>query len=234
MNYIIEDNLDFKAALLLDDDSFTNDTEGGVCLITQQPLTNSHIKLPCSHAFNYMALYKELVIQKTKNSYETTHLKVFQIKCPYCRNVSDNLLPYLPSECTRMVNGVNSPTKYCMPYLVTCHGKIKEKPCPFNACYIGETSYCKRHYLKTQKKLKEAQVQAQAVGAQAQAQAAEVAQAQAVSLAEVAVEWTTEMTNIYKTKNLIELKQLLRLHKLKVGGNKKELVERMFINKLSF
>jgi hypothetical protein len=226
MNYIIEDNLDFKAALLLDDDA-SNDTEGGVCLITQQPLTNSHIKLPCSHAFNYMALYKELVIQKTKNSYETTHLKVFQIKCPYCRNVSDNLLPYLPSECTRMVNGVNSPTKYCMPYLVTCHGKIKEKPCPFNACYIGETSYCKRHYLKTQKKLKEAQAQAQAqaVGAQAQA----VGQQQ-----EEAIEWTTEMKNIYKTKNLIELKQLLRLHKLKVGGNKKELVERMFTNKLSF
>lgn len=225
MNYIIEDNLDFKMALLLDDESFANDTEGGVCLITQQPLTNSHIKLPCSHAFNYMALYKELVIQKTKNSYETTHLKIFQIKCPYCRNVSDNLLPYLPSECTRMVNGVNSPTKYCMPYLVTCHGKIKEKPCPFNACYIGETSYCKRHYLKTQKKLKEVQAleQAQAVGAQAQAVAEEVA-----------VEWTTEMTNIYKTKNLIELKQLLRLHKLKVGGNKKELVERIFTNKLSF
>ena len=208
MNYIIEDNLDFKAALASD---LTE--EQSICLISQQPLTKSHIQLPCKHTFNYKPLYKEIYVQKTvRNLYETVRLKINEVKCPYCRSISEHLLPYLPSEERERKNGVNSPAKYCMPYSLACEwtNNTKEKTCAKPACYIDTVSYCKTHYQK-------ATVQKDKVQAQAQVQA------QAPT-----VEWTPAMTTFANSKTVYELKQLLRLHALTVGGNKKELVERIY------
>lgn len=214
MNYIIEDNLDFKAALAND---LTE--ENTICLISQQPLTKSHIQLPCKHTFNYKPLYKEMYVQKTvRNMYETVRLKINELKCPYCRSVSEQLLPYLPSEEPERKAGVNGPAKYCMPYLLVCEWQTttntnnnKEKGCTKPACYIDTMSYCKTHYLKVHKK--------------------KVPTTKAKTPKPI-VEWTPTMTTFAKSKTLIELKQLLRLHKLTVGGNKKELVERIFANNL--
>ena len=112
MNYIIEGNLDFKLALL---DEKTN--VNNICLISKQPLTNNHIKLPCNHTFNYNSLFKEIILQKKiKNPQEIIKLKPNQIKCPYCRNIINNILPYIPNEQIEKISGVNSPRKYCMPY----------------------------------------------------------------------------------------------------------------------
>lgn len=202
MNYIIEDNLDFKAAL-------ANDLEEdpSICLISQQPLTKSHIQLPCKHTFNYKPLYKEIYVQKTvRNMYETVRLKINELKCPYCRSVSEQLLPYLPSEEPERKAGVNGPAKYCMPYPLTCEWFTinNEKACTKPACYIGNVSYCKTHYQKVK---------------EPKAPKPEIV-------------WTPAMTTFAKSKTLIELKQLLRLNKLTVGGNKKELVERLFANNL--
>jgi len=205
MNYIIEDNLDFKAAM--ENDSVEENT---ICLISQQPLTKSHIQLPCKHAFNYKPLYKEFYIQKTvRNMYETVRLKINELKCPYCRSVSEQLLPYLPSEEPERKNGVNSPTKYCMPYTLVCEWSTpnKDKVCAKPACYIDSVSYCKTHYLKTHKAPKE-------------------------TSPKLTIEWTSVMTTFSKNKTLLEMKGILRSHKIKLSGNKKELVERIFMNKL--
>lgn len=204
MNYIIEDNLDFKAALAND-----LEEEQSICLISQQPLTKSHIQLPCKHTFNYKPLYKEIYVQKTvRNMYETVRLKINELKCPYCRSVSEQLLPYLPSEEPERKAGVNGPAKYCMPYALTCEWHNKEQACTKPACYIGTVSYCKTHYLKVHTKK--------------------------APIAKPEIAWTPAMTTFAKSKTLIELKQLLRLNKLTVGGKKKELVERLFTNNLVF
>ena len=198
IKYTIEDNLDFKTEMA----AMANMANVPTCLISQQPLTKSHITLPCSHTFNYMPLYRDVFKQKQKNLLEVCTLKINQIKCPYCRVVTEQLLPYLPSECTDKCHGVNSPLKYGMPLTLNCEWKKCQKV----AQYIGDTSYCKGHYKKVQQK--EAQLKEASV-------------------------WSTEMDNYYKTQNVTDLKQLLRQHKFKVGGNKRELVERIFANQVN-
>jgi hypothetical protein len=209
MNYVIEDNLDFKAALA---NHLTE--EQSICLISQQPLTKSHIQLPCKHAFNYKPLYKEIYVQKmVRNGYETARLKINEVKCPYCRSVSEQLLPYLPSEERERKTGVNSPAKYCMPYTLACDWQqTPAKACTKPACYIDTVSYCKTHYQKSQETLKET----------------------TPTPTPSTVEWTPAMTTFAKSKTVCELKQLLRAHKHLVGGTKKELVERFFLNNLHF
>jgi len=211
MDVLIEGNLDFKNAIYID---IINNVSNEICLLSHQQLTKSHIKLPCTHSFNYIPLFNEVSIQKTiKNSYETTRLRINQMKCPYCRTVFDNIMPYIPSESQEKKLGVNYPMKYCMEYNIHCDWSKKRK-CTKNAMYIGEEfSYCKTHYLLAQQQHK----------AQQQAQHKDKASP---------VIWTDEMTVFYKSKTLIECKQILRQLKLKVSGNKQELVERIFTNKI--
>lgn len=199
--YIIEGDLDFKTAMNID---LTENED--ICLISQQLLTKSQIKLICGHKFNYMPLYNELYKQKQKNQYETCNLKIYQMKCPYCRTVVDNILPYIQSECPEKTNGVNYPFKYCMKNLVECESvKKNKKKCCKEAQFINEKSYCKFHYMKLEMtKLKKEQ-----------------------SI------WTVEMDNIFKSKKVDDLKTILKIHKLKVGGTKRELIERLFENKIN-
>ena len=206
-NYTIEGNLDFKNAIysdIINEENNVSNVNETICLLSHQQLTKSHIKLPCTHTFNYIPLFNEVIIQKTiKNSYETTRLRIHQMKCPYCRTVFDNILPYIPSECVEKQLGVNYPMKYCMEYNINCDWSKKRK-CTKNALYIGsEFSYCKIHYLQPQHKDKASPII-----------------------------WTDEMTVFYKSKTLIECKQILRQLKLKVSGKKQELVERIFTNKI--
>ena len=179
--YIIEDNLDFKTAI---NNDLTEDEE--TCLISQQILTKSHIKLPCGHKFNYMPLYNELYKQKQKNHYETCNLKINQLKCPYCRKVCDNILPYIQSECIEKTHGVNYPFKYCMKNIVECEWNQKNNTkCCKEAQFINDASYCKLHYMKVQSH--DMKVQAMKV--------------QAIKV-KIQVIWTTEMDNIYKIKKV--------------------------------
>ena len=77
----------------------SNDTKesdkGETCLISNEPLNDTHIKLSCGHKFNYDCILNEIKTQKLKNRLEIQKLNTKQIKCPYCRNIQDSLLPYL-------------------------------------------------------------------------------------------------------------------------------------------
>ena len=75
---------------LLNDDITEEDN---TCLITNENLDDNNIKLNCGHKFNYEALYNEVVYQKTRRLLDNAQLKINQIKCPYCRNITNNLLP---------------------------------------------------------------------------------------------------------------------------------------------
>ena len=134
------------------------DADSCCCLLTKEPLDNIHIKLTCGHKFNYVPLYREVVMQKTtgmsSTGYYTTHsLKRNEIKCPYCRNVQDKLLPYIEYDGVKKMVGVNYPAKMSMtsqPCMYTCSANSKKgkksacKECAVELC--NGTYVCKKHY----------------------------------------------------------------------------------------
>jgi len=105
MKYNIENNIDFYKELYsclhetndkLENNVHTNENTD-ICLISNQPLKDNCVELKCGHKFNYEPLYKDIFNYKKKfNNMETikTKLKQTQLRCPYCRNVQDELLPY--------------------------------------------------------------------------------------------------------------------------------------------
>jgi len=133
------------------------DADSCCCLLTKEPLDNIHIKLTCGHKFNYVPLYREVVMQKTtgmsSTGYYTTHsLKRNEIKCPYCRTVQDKLLPFLEYDGVSKTVGVNYPNKLSMSVQAcnhTCHDNNKKKKsscCKENATQIINGVYlCKKH-----------------------------------------------------------------------------------------
>ena len=86
------------------------DADTNICLITKEKLEPNHITLSCNHKFNYVPLYNEVVNQKNKqnNIYEIAKLSSNQIKCPYCRAITNKLLPYIAYPSVKVTKNVNS------------------------------------------------------------------------------------------------------------------------------
>jgi len=151
MNYIIEDNINFFDELNKIDkiDNTKNITDSSLCLLTHQTLEKNYITLDCSHNFNYIPLYKEICCQKMPTYLETTNLLINQIKCPYCRNITNKLLPFIKIEDCTSKRGVNYPSKYCMK-LHTCSwynktGKNKNIQCDKSAYESDVGIFCSAH-----------------------------------------------------------------------------------------
>ena len=206
MNYTIDANINFYDELNKEDE-ITNDCEDN-CLITNKPLTDNHITLSCNHSFNYVAIYNEAINQKTKyNPNETKKLKMNEIKCPYCRQVTPNILPYIPSiPSVCKIIGVTIPGKYSLTHKncswVFKNGNNKGSVC----CSHGFTSehgdYCEKHWKSMNKnKIIES------------------------------IDWTEKMQDLYNNNNMNQLRQLLRDNNMKVSGNKRELVIRILSKK---
>jgi len=137
--------------------------EDNYCLLTKEPLHSIHIELVCGHKFNYVPLYREVIVQKTigmsPNGYYTSHsLKRNEIKCPYCRNVQDKLLPYIEYDGVKKTYGVNYPTKLsmtsqlCMYSINSVNSKKSKKSagasCKNFALECCNGIYlCKKHYM---------------------------------------------------------------------------------------
>jgi len=119
-NYNIESKIDFYNELYksLDDIDDESD-ENQVCLITDEPLKEYFVKLDCGHSFNYIPLYNDIVAHKKKFNNMESSTKVLssnQIRCPYCRNIQNNLLPYCEEEGVKKMYGVNSLDKDAVNY----------------------------------------------------------------------------------------------------------------------
>ena len=130
------------------------------CLLTKEPLDNIHIKLACGHKFNYVPLYREVVMQKTtgmsSTGYYYSHsLKRNEIKCPYCRTVQDKLLPYLEYHGVNKTTNVNQPKTLSMSVQTCNHIEYKKSKkqgstCKENAIHFVNGAYlCKKHSLST-------------------------------------------------------------------------------------
>jgi hypothetical protein len=113
MKYNIENNIDFYQELynsMSEDKNIDNDESTDLCLITNLPLKDKFVELKCGHKFNYGPLYKDILTHKRKfNNMELvkTKLKYNEIRCPYCRNVQNELLPYYDELSYPKEHGVN-------------------------------------------------------------------------------------------------------------------------------
>ena len=128
-----------------------------ICLISNEKLEKDNIKLLCGHTFNYEHIFNEVKRQKTSsNHYEITKLSNIQIKCPYCRKVSNGILPWKPNF--PKLNFVNWPPslsyikKKCI--YIFKSGIKKGLTCDKFCCWTGK--YCKNHQkIMDKRKLKE-------------------------------------------------------------------------------
>lgn len=190
MKYKVEGNVDFFNELTKEDDTITNS-----CLITGEPLTYNSITLVCNHSFNYESLYKELYNNKLNRD---SKLSVYQIACPYCRQVTNNILPYVPGF--KKIVEVNHPKTYCMQHH-TCmwkfkNGKRKGNMCCKPAFQSDKGFFCESHW-------------------------------------KILVNndaWTSEMESLYKSKNIVEMRELAQLKGCKISGTKRQLVMRIVQN----
>ena len=146
-------------------ESIENINIDSCCLLTKEALNDIHVTLNCGHKFNYIPLYKEVVIQKTSAGmttngyYNSCTLRLNEIKCSYCRRVQDKLLPFLNYDNVKRLRGVNGPESLCMKARMCDHietaNKIKKKnskkeisdSCECNAIHlVNGVHYCKKHY----------------------------------------------------------------------------------------
>jgi hypothetical protein len=135
-------NFNQKLMELLCEDSDDNNDDN-CCLISGDTLETNHITLNCKHTFNYQQIFQEIKHQKKNNQLETTKLKTKQIKCPYCREVQDGLLPW--KQGYDKVKYVNWPVKLSFKPNKCNHimksGKRKGTPCLVGCCF----STCSKH-----------------------------------------------------------------------------------------
>lgn len=113
-SYNIEGNIDFFSELYKSLDIEENNQkmpeDDNLCLISSQPLIDKFVTLTCGHKFNYIPLYYDIKNHKQKyNNLEGKHsqLKYDEIRCPYCRNKQQELLPYYEDLEVGKIHGVN-------------------------------------------------------------------------------------------------------------------------------
>tara|TARA_B110000008_G_scaffold228650_1_gene230804 strand:- start:2248 stop:2850 length:603 start_codon:yes stop_codon:yes gene_type:complete len=195
MSELLNDDMKLFVELLNQDEEI----EENICLITNEKLENNYIKLNCNHKFNYLALYNEVVYQKTKKILDNSRLKINEIKCPYCRDVTDKLLPHYKYYNIPSVRGVTNPEKYVMK-IQECEHIRNNKKCSRPGCITKDGIFCNIH-MKI-KKLDE----------------------------EIIENMDEKFYKTYKQKTLKDLKEELRHHKLKLSGNKGDLINRLYIH----
>lgn len=117
-----------------------------LCLITGEPLDKNYINLHCDHKFNYESLYNEIVYQKTKKLLDNSLLKINEIKCPYCRTITNKLLPFYKYYSVTPIRGVTYPEEYCMK-IFECEYEKNGKKCNKSACKTKNGIYCNKHFV---------------------------------------------------------------------------------------
>jgi hypothetical protein len=169
------------------------------CLISNEVLVPNYITLECNHKFNYIELYNEVVEQKTKKILDNSKLKLNEIKCPYCRAISKNLLPYFKYYNTKSIKGVDYPPDLSIK-LNQCHYIEKNSElCGKNACITKFGNFCNNHIKYNIKE--------------------EI----------ILTNTSPNVLNLYKKKTIKDLKKELKEHAIKTSGKKEDLINRLII-----
>jgi hypothetical protein len=188
-----------------------NIDEDNICLITKEKLEDNYITLDCGHKFNYASLYNELLKQKTNtNFFEIANIKINETKCPYCRQITPKILPYIEMNGIKIVKGVTSPKTYSMKLndceWIFLNGKKKGIQCKCAAIKNENGVYCKQHENMILKKKNIATDATCAICATSNSE---------------------EFSNICKKYKISTLKLFLKSFNLKVSGSKSQLIERL-------
>jgi hypothetical protein len=141
MNTTIEEIIKFNNDLIQGICDSDSDEDEDQCLITGEKLHERHIELECTHKFNYDAILNEVIVQKKGSHLESHRVNKKQLKCPYCRNIQQGILPWRANY--EKKRGVNWPPSYvykaniCATLLKSgkrkgeaCGKKCAEKLCP--------------------------------------------------------------------------------------------------------
>jgi hypothetical protein len=176
-----------------------NNENNEKCLISNELLIVNYITLECNHKFNYLELYNEVIEQKTKKILDNSKLKLNEVKCPYCRNITKNILPYFKYYDTRLVKGVNSPQDLSIKLNECQYIEKNSELCKKSACSTNFGILCNNH-LKYN--IKEEEI-----------------------LNNISI----ERRNIYNKKTIHDLKKELREHNIKLCGKKEDLINRLLI-----
>ena len=138
--------------------SSSSSIDDNICLISKEKLHPNHITLTCNHKFNYIHIYKEVLYQKTKSNtlYEVTKLNSYQIKCPYCRTITNKLLPFIPYPSVKLAKNIHSTEPDCITTTKCSHITKTRMPnkcdsqCDKNALYYEAENllFCPTHYKK--------------------------------------------------------------------------------------
>lgn len=155
-DYIIEDNVDFYSEL---HKSITAaaPTDSNKCLISDCELTDYFVQLECGHKFNYVPLFRDAINHRDKfNLMETARSRVGlnEIRCPYCRHIHRNVLPYYKELGLAKIKGINvyipkntSMCQFNMSNMDVCYRLIdyNDPHTKLPAKYEDRLSYCYRH-----------------------------------------------------------------------------------------
>lgn len=187
-----------------DDIDTESKTNTDICLITNEALESNYIKLDCLHCFNYIAIYNEVVYQKTKRLLDNRFLKANQIKCPYCRTITNNLLPYIKFYGVKSINGVTCENGLQLQGSRQCSYIYKKTMCKCNnlGCNTPFGVFCNKHIKYTIKDNEK-------IG-----------------------KIDNEQYKSCKKLTIVQLKKILKQNKLKQIGNKEDLIFRILINNL--
>tara|TARA_A200000113_G_C8817023_1_gene339194 strand:+ start:401 stop:1087 length:687 start_codon:yes stop_codon:yes gene_type:complete len=209
VNITVEGGFDFWAALEKEDKEICDDN---ICLLTQEPLTLNYITMPCGHKYNYVPICKEISAMKSKTQYYTAGIKLMrgQTFCPYCRQVFNKLLPKIPWDNFTPDKYVCSSTNYIEHR--TCQhifqsGKRKGLCCGKKNAFDTEYgTYCSQHAYKHKP-----------------VSSTSIKKSKMKSVGDLD-ENGMKLWNKYK---VIQLKDILRKHKLPVSGAKAILITRL-------
>jgi hypothetical protein len=118
----------------LDEETNTNNVED-TCFITKQPIQHK-ITLPCSHSFEYDALYQNLIHTQKRYHYH---------KCPYCRTKFDGFIPYYETNQVRKFVPSMFKHNYMKCSYIFKSGKNKNCQCTKEGHLFKNGTYCLRH-----------------------------------------------------------------------------------------
>jgi hypothetical protein len=194
-------------------DSNEDTNEKTICLITKEKLQDNFITLDCGHRFNYVALYHELLKQKTNtNLLEIVSIKINETKCPYCRQITPKILPFIDISGVKVIKGVTSPKTFAMKLndceWIFLNGKKKGTQCKCSAIKTNIGTYCKLHETIVSKPKSKPKPKPN-------------------PNVEATSATTEELITICKKYPIPLLKFFLKSLNLKVSGNKSQLIERL-------
>lgn len=233
--YITDISFNFYDELNNNDDDENNENNENICLISNLPLDETSITLPCQHKFNYYYIFNEVLNSKKKNYNFSSYLSKLeknQIKCPYCRTIYNNLLP-LPFD----INGAYKVDSVNSPSYISFKIKCKEPNCKCNEpeetldTNVTQTSinyinkiyvtplgyYCKKHYTHIKNKNKKNGINV------------ENKKNNSENNEQINENWISSNWNGYTVDHL---KNILKQYKLKVSGKKALLITRLINNNI--